>query len=423
MSGDRDYSFESCVNLPTDITFVINEEGRRKSIEAHKYFLAKSSPVFRALIYSTWRDGDKDEVEIKKTSYEAFKKVISFIYNPKFPIYEGDEEEITEIVKIADWYHLPTLKVTLGTLKGNLRQIPTDVEFVFGEEETKETVKAHKYLLAQKSPVFKAMLFGPLQENRIQIKGTSLKLFKLLIDFMYEEAINVSGLDLCQQFEIYNLGEMYDVAGLKLLASEAMSKREITKDNVIEMVSDAERYSQVFKEVSEDLIKRCVRFVAKEVLHSRKDFITFSSTYLNGPHAATAMKLMASLPDCTNCLESPCLTGSLMKMKDITKGTRVSSYNDSIVGEVAYVMSKDDIGVHGDDGKMYKFCFDLPPRDIDMLMNPTYHHQLYLASNGRLLGGSGVARGGIYWHCTSAPCLRTRPRATRDDNYEIWPMV
>ena len=128
---------------------------------------------------------------------------------------------------------------------------------------------------------------------------------------------------------MYNLGEMYDVVGLKLLANEAMSQREITKDNVMEVAADAERYSQLFKDVSGDLFKRCVYFVAKEVLQSKKDFITFSSTYLNGPHAATAMKLMASPPDCTNCLESPCLTGSLMRLKDIKKGTRVSSYNDS----------------------------------------------------------------------------------------------
>ena len=99
----------------------------------------------------------------------------------------------------------------------------------------------------------------------------------------------------------------------------------------------------------------------------------------------------------------------------------------AIVGQVAYVMSKDDIGVAGDDGKMYKFCFDPPPRDIDMLMNPTYHHQLYLGSKGRLLGGSGVARGGIYWHCSSAPCLPPRglgpplrPRVNHDVNYENW---
>ena len=48
-------SFTSLVNLPTDITFAVEQMGKNvMTIDAHKYFLAKSSPVFRALIYNKW---------------------------------------------------------------------------------------------------------------------------------------------------------------------------------------------------------------------------------------------------------------------------------------------------------------------------------------------------------------------------------
>ena len=48
-------SLESLVSLPPDLRFVVRERGgRERTIEAHRYFLARASPVFRALLYSSW---------------------------------------------------------------------------------------------------------------------------------------------------------------------------------------------------------------------------------------------------------------------------------------------------------------------------------------------------------------------------------
>ena len=54
MSGQL-CSLESLVSLPPDLRFVVRERGgQERTIEAHKYFLARASPVFRALLYSSW---------------------------------------------------------------------------------------------------------------------------------------------------------------------------------------------------------------------------------------------------------------------------------------------------------------------------------------------------------------------------------
>lgn len=60
-------------------------------------------------------------------------------------------------------------------------QKTTDCQFVF-ENEEKQVLGAHKSILAIASPVFYAMLFGPLKETAdIQIKDISIKAFRQLI--------------------------------------------------------------------------------------------------------------------------------------------------------------------------------------------------------------------------------------------------
>ncbi|XP_052785980.1 uncharacterized protein LOC128221408 [Mya arenaria] len=71
----------------------------------------------------------------------------------------------------------------------------TDVELVCTNEngETLQ-IKAHKMMLASRSPVFEAMLFGPAADkgNTIQITTFSYEQMDLLIRFLYSEAIEIS---------------------------------------------------------------------------------------------------------------------------------------------------------------------------------------------------------------------------------------
>ena len=84
--------------------------------------------------------------------------------------------------------------------------IPYDVTFLLVESEgnnsvteegsdkgvkkvkkDKREIKAHKFILAASSPVFKGMFFGPMKESKdvIDVKETTFESFKKLIEYIY----------------------------------------------------------------------------------------------------------------------------------------------------------------------------------------------------------------------------------------------
>ena len=52
-------------------------------------------------------------------------------------------------------------------------ELYTDIEFTVGKE--KEAIKAHKYVLATRSPVFEKMFFGALPESTSPITITDVE--------------------------------------------------------------------------------------------------------------------------------------------------------------------------------------------------------------------------------------------------------
>ena len=67
--------------------------------------------------------------------------------------------------------------------------IPFNVHFDIEDVEgtSQGVVGGHKTIMALKSPVFKAMLFGPLAEtgDLIKIKSTSMFAFKRMLNYMH----------------------------------------------------------------------------------------------------------------------------------------------------------------------------------------------------------------------------------------------
>merc|ERR550517_2186263 len=88
------------------------------------------------------------------------------------------------------------------------RRVPTFV----GE------IKAHKFLLASCSEVFKECLLNPSNSliNEIHIEDSSLSAFKIMVDFIYGKFPKLRGrADICEIFEIENLADQYRIDGLK----------------------------------------------------------------------------------------------------------------------------------------------------------------------------------------------------------------
>ena len=78
---------------------------------------------------------------------------------------------------------------TVASLMDPACDIPFDTHFDIEDEEGTKlgTLGGHKNILALKSPVFKAMLFGPLKEagNHIRIRATSMFAFKTMLQYVH----------------------------------------------------------------------------------------------------------------------------------------------------------------------------------------------------------------------------------------------
>ena len=79
----------------------------------------------------------------------------------------------------ADWQMGKDRKECMTYMFDN--EVFCDVEFKVGEEG--ELIKAHKLLLASRSPVFEGMLFGKLQETKspMMIPDVDPAVFKALL--------------------------------------------------------------------------------------------------------------------------------------------------------------------------------------------------------------------------------------------------
>jgi len=113
-------------------------------------------------------------------------------------------------------------------------------------KKVKGEIKAHKYILAASSPVFKAMFFGPMKENKdvVEVKETSYEAFKKLIEYIYHVDIECKDISIVELYDIVNLAERYDMPKLKEELKIQMKNISISMDNVIEVATSANEYSQ-----------------------------------------------------------------------------------------------------------------------------------------------------------------------------------
>ena len=109
---------------------------------------------------------------------------------------------------------------TLAYLRDPASGIPYDVHFEIEDEDGSNVgmVGGHKTILALKSPVFKAMLFGPLAKtgDPIRIRKTSMFAFKEMLLYIHDTKVGWQpwSLDLRELFRMADLAERYNLPGL-----------------------------------------------------------------------------------------------------------------------------------------------------------------------------------------------------------------
>ncbi|KAK3740881.1 hypothetical protein QZH41_003476 [Actinostola sp. cb2023] len=91
--------------LLSDITFIVGKKEAKKSVSAHKFLLAISSPVLHAMFYGSMAE-QGTEVEVSDCDYETFLEVLSYIY---FDEVEINESNVLGILYLAKKYILPFL--------------------------------------------------------------------------------------------------------------------------------------------------------------------------------------------------------------------------------------------------------------------------------------------------------------------------
>ena len=118
-----------------------------------------------------------------------------------------------------------------------------DVELLVGGE----TFSAHRYVLAARSPVFKAEFFGSMEEsttkNAIRIDDMEAQVFNALLTFMYTDALP----DMDQQEEsamaqhLLVAADRYDMERLKLICEDKLCNH-IDTSSVATILALAEQH-------------------------------------------------------------------------------------------------------------------------------------------------------------------------------------
>ena len=153
-------------------------------------------------------------------------------------------------------------------------EVAPDVIFLVREENGKcSRIGAHRILLAGVSSVFRRMFYGPMKETKevIEVKETSPEAFRAMIDYIYARDPVVPVLYKINSprtlFELYALGDYYDILNLKNSILDSLpswtpylQKFEITRENLIHTATVAKSYSELFVDLSTELMMKCLKF-------------------------------------------------------------------------------------------------------------------------------------------------------------------
>ncbi|KAG7643701.1 BTB/POZ domain [Arabidopsis suecica] len=142
-------------------------------------------------------------------------------------------------------------------------EVGCDIAFQVGDE----TYKAHKLILAARSPVFRAQFFGPIGNNnvdRIVIDDIEPSIFKAMLSFIYTDVLpdvhEITGSTSASSFtnmiqHLLAAADLYDLARLKILC-EVLLCEKLDVDNVATTLALAEQHQFL------QLKAFCLEFVA-----------------------------------------------------------------------------------------------------------------------------------------------------------------
>ncbi|XP_053373262.1 BTB/POZ domain-containing protein 6-like [Mercenaria mercenaria] len=127
-----------------------------------------------------------------------------------------------------------------------------DVTFFVGNEK-KEEVKAHKFILASRSPVFYAMFCGSLAESSkiLQVPDIEHEIFRVLLQFIYTEDCTVNEDNV---MPILYSAKKYETSRLTEKCKDYLNT-QLSTDNVCVILQHAHKFDEA------ELEQKCLQFI------------------------------------------------------------------------------------------------------------------------------------------------------------------
>ena len=245
--------------LLSDVKFVVRDSrGGSKTIPAHKFMLAISSPVFFAMFYGKAAEMT-DSVEISDCEYESLLELFRFIYSDKAKL---DADNVMQLLYLSKKYMLPTLAGKCSAfLKENLNalnvfHILPDAQKYEEKDlmnhcwkmiatQTEEAVKSEGFVTIERS-----VLEELVEKNSLNIK--EVELFKA-VDCWAENECKKQGLVADGSVKRRVLGERV-VQGIRFPVMEETEFADIVLDSEILTLKETNRLVKYFNSVLHDSV-------------------------------------------------------------------------------------------------------------------------------------------------------------------------
>jgi len=139
----------------------------------------------------------------------------------------------------------------------------------YEENPELEDIPVHKFLLASVSDVFATMFFGDMKEKGdvVELKDSTMMAVKVFFDYIYKKpgTVQIDNMSVWNIFHLYKLADRYRMVELMEIVKDVLKKKELTKENVMEVAAVAENFLIMFEDISKELQKRCGNFLAKNL--------------------------------------------------------------------------------------------------------------------------------------------------------------
>jgi len=233
---------------------------------------------------------------------------------------------------------ISSVKQSLSTELG----IPTDVKFTFKEDGAGSPIlgeiRAHKFILALASDVFKNGFYGGLAEDSIiEVKDVTKESFGAMIDFIYNKKTDLQTYEFENLCTLYYLADKYNINVLKEETLKAIRSKEISPKNVLDVGLQADKHSAheelvelLYEAAAESLSQKfngdldnVVEFYAEIDASATKSSTSCKSLVKIMKRVKKVRKRKLSSPVCENCENSPCIKGKGLTRDNFVPGAKV----------------------------------------------------------------------------------------------------